>query len=489
MLSKLYGNFIYPAIVKNRRRVPLPYSIGYAPTYGEALYIAILVLANVLAASLGHNTFSPTTSYPQPSRWAITASIANRCGMLAITNFMILALMAGRNNILLWLTNWQHSTYLLLHRWVAYFCILEALVHSLIFLARSIKNHNHAERIKSTYWIWGCVATVSFSAIFLFSQLPIRQRMYEVFLVSHVILALLALVSVWQHIWYKFTRDYGSFGFDFWIWMTVSFWALDHLIRYLRIAKNGMGKAEITVLDDEYIQINVRDIEVEGHVYLYFPTLTWRFWESHPFSVYASAIPDRTEESESVSPTSSRSQENVFSDNEKNIPNVHIESAKYKKHQHLHPGFSLLVRTMDGTTKHLRNRVSLPVLVEGSYHRPRVPSPACRLICVAGGVGITAVLPTFTAHQGSKKLYWGSRTRAMVEVVEPHLEDADTEILVGSRLDLQSILEDELAGPGEDVVVQVCGPASMTDDVRATLLTFVKKGERNIRLDDESFGW
>jgi hypothetical protein len=491
IMSKIYGSFIYPAIIRHRRRVPLPFSVGYAPSYGEAIYITLLISANIFAASIGYQTFQPTLNYAEGSPWELAGYFANRCGMLSLANFMVLALMAGRNNILLWLTNWPHSTYLLLHRWVAYCCILEAVLHSLVWLCRAtMSNHNHAERVKSQYWIWGIIATVSFSLILFTSILPIRQRQYELFLACHVILALLAVVGVWQHIWFKFTRDFGSYGFEVWIWLTIAFWALDHIIRYLRIAKNGIGKAEIIVLDNEYIQINVRGIEVEGHVYLYFPTLSWRSWENHPFSVYASALSDQAKTSNSSSLNSPRSQANSLNEDiEKKLPSLHVETVAKNNQQNLYPGFSLLIRTMGGSTSRLRLRQSLPVLVEGSYHTPKPPSPHCRLVAVAGGVGITAVLPTLKAHQGSKKLYWGSRVHSLVDVVAPHLANVEVELAVERRLDLRSILENELEGPGCDVVVQVCGPSGMADEVRAIVSAYVRKGERIIHLDDESFGW
>jgi NAD(P)H-flavin reductase len=129
------------------------------------------------------------------------------------------------------------------------------------------------------------------------------------------------------------------------------------------------------------------------------------------------------------------------------------------------------------------------VLVEGSYHKPKPPSPHCHLVAVAGGVGITAVLPTLKAHQGSKKLYWGSRAQSLIDQVAPYLANTEVEISVGRRLDLPTILTEELKGSGSDVVVLVCGPSEMADEVRAIVSTYVRKGERNIHLEDESFGW
>ncbi|KAF2672133.1 hypothetical protein BT63DRAFT_445999 [Microthyrium microscopicum] len=490
VLSKIYGTFIYPAMIRNKRRVPLPFSIGYAPTYGEGIYIVIIIFANVLAAGIGFKSFSPSTNYPQPSGWEIAVYFGNRCGMLALVNFMILALFAGRNNILLRITNWPHATYLLLHRWIAYCCIMEAVLHSIVWVSRAtLSTHNHSQRVRATYWQWGIVGTLSFSLIFMTSILPIRQRMYELFLAGHVILAAAALLAVWQHIWYKYTRDLGSHGYEIFIYFTLAFWVLDHVMRVLRIAKNGIGKAEITIVDDDYIQIDVRNIEVEGHVYLYFPTLSWRVWENHPFSVYASALPDQ---SKSPNPNSPReSEKSSFSEDiEKRPGGLQIETVTQTiQPGTLIPGFSLLVRGMGGTTRHLRNRKSLVVLVEGSYHCPKPPPPHCRLIAIAGGVGITAVLPTLRHHLGPKKLYWGCRTPALVDQVSPHLANIDKKLSVSQRLDLPAVLFQELQGPGVDVVVMVCGPSEMADEVRGIVSAYVRKGERHIILEDESFGW
>jgi len=52
----------------------------------------------------------------------IAVYVSNRLGLLSFADLPLLMLYAGRNNILLWLTIWSHSTFLLLDRWVSYIC-------------------------------------------------------------------------------------------------------------------------------------------------------------------------------------------------------------------------------------------------------------------------------------------------------------------------------------------------------------------------------
>lgn len=40
--------------------------------------------------------------------------------------------------------------------------------------------------------------------------------------------------------------------------------------------------------------MDIPDVKATGYIYLYFPTLSWRFWENHPLSI-ASSVYERTE--------------------------------------------------------------------------------------------------------------------------------------------------------------------------------------------------
>ncbi|KAG8349651.1 hypothetical protein FVEN_g12116 [Fusarium venenatum] len=118
-----------------------------------------------------------------------------------------------------------------------------------------------------------------------FSILPIRRRLYDAFLASHVILSLLAMIGCILHMFYRYEWQWG---YQTWVWIAFVFWIFDRfLARPLRLMRNGVQQAQITLIDDDYLQVTVSRIRVKGHVYVYFPSLTWRVWENHPFLVAA----------------------------------------------------------------------------------------------------------------------------------------------------------------------------------------------------------
>jgi hypothetical protein len=132
-----------------------------------------------------------------------------RTGMLAFALLPILLLFAGRNNVLLWLTDWSHATYLLLHRWVARVFALQVVLHSLMALVLYKDTGAYPEEEKLEYWIWGAVGTVAVCVMLVGSALYVRRWSYEVFLVMHVVLAVFVVVGCWYHVELRFERKWG----------------------------------------------------------------------------------------------------------------------------------------------------------------------------------------------------------------------------------------------------------------------------------------
>src|SRR5690606_16696735 len=99
-------------------------------------------------------------------------------------------------------------------------------------------------------------------------------------------------------------------------------------VRLMRVMSSGLRMATVVPIgrgrvkgdegsgdDDEpvfeYLRFDVDGVVVpDGHVYAYFPTLTWKFWENHPFSVlstFTHGTSIATEELEKASNSSSAS--------------------------------------------------------------------------------------------------------------------------------------------------------------------------------------
>lgn len=174
-------------------------------------------------------------------------------------------------------------------------------------------------------------------------------------------------------------------------------------------------------------------------------------------------------------------------------------------------GITLYIRRCNGITRSLFNarKKAYPVFVEGPYHVLPIPDLAARpkLVAIAGGVGISTVLPIITSHalQGSTSLYWSSRSHSLVDHVDlSSLRAAGVRVhlRILDRWSMDEVLLAEVHGPeaSEEVTVIVSGPSQMADDVRAAVskcnnMASTRSRLRGdaaitkVRLVEECFSW
>lgn len=468
------------------------------PTRGQASFIAYLVLLNVLVCTVDYHTSAQPNSWFSDRSSQIITYLGDRTGVVSFANMALLLLYSSRNNLLLWLTDWSRTTYLLLHRWVGYIAIIEAVVHSLVLLYSYVDSGSYSAESKEPYWYWGIIATLSMCIIWPLSYLPVRRALYEFFLLSHIVLTILILVGCYLHIWYLYKHYWG---YEIWIYTAGAVWGLDRVIRVWRFLRHGVRKAQISLIDEDYVRVEIEGVVAHGHVFLYFPTLSWRFWENHPFSV-ASSFAGR------VIPTATPVQLTHVADEEKQ---VHVSSANSEMSAgsseaettaistRPRPLLTVLARVRGGLTASFARHVghSVPVLVESSYNNANEAAELNRcttLICIAGGVGISTVLPIMRTHPGSRaRLYGGLRNESLKHALASEISGLDIVYSIGSRLDLPSIIKEELSRKDEagDVGLVVSGPAGMADDVRRLVCEIGACGSsvRGLVFVDESFSW
>jgi hypothetical protein len=536
LVSQVNALLIDPPLVRSKHSAPI-WGIGTMPTRGQALFIAYLWLINIMLSSVGYDTIWPHSWYPDKGT-EIAGYVSNRLGILSFANLPLVALYSGRNNVLLWLTNWSHSTFLLLHRWVAFICMLQACLHSAIYLQVYVNSegYDYVTESRLPYWYWGIIGTLSLVVLIPVSVPPVRRRVYEAFLAGHIVLAILALVGCLLHILFRYQRQWG---YETWIYMAAAIWAFDRLARLARTIRAGVRRAYITIIDEDYYRVDIRGVSSTGHVYLHFPTLsTWRFWENHPFSVAGVAggpigLGDEEQEkgpalSDKLTDTGDKV--SVVCGGPNNYLSDLDVPATVAKEREIEIGSTFFIRKNDGITALLHNQGSsfaagIPVLVEASYgpgmtflqgHEVVPTSEFPNILCIAGGVGVTAVLPILdcanrlTHPIGTTKLYWGVRTRPLVRAVEEMLhipsdksgalKDVEEKrwgsvhvtLSVGQRLDLRAIIETELASSCGGTTVVVCGPPDMTDEVRCIVSGISRhatKGVSVARLVVECFSW
>ncbi|KAL3481257.1 ferric reductase like transmembrane component-domain-containing protein [Aspergillus californicus] len=490
------AKFVTPPLIGARHNVPYLWNTTMMPTRGQAFFLAYLVIINVVLCSVGIESARDSTWYKDRER-EIVSYVSNRAGYLSFANIPLLVLYSSRNNILLWVTDWSHSTYLLIHRWIALIAVIEACLHSAIYLQIYDFDGDHTSESQLPYWFWGIVGTLSMAVMVPASLLPIRQKFYELFLAWHVFFFLLSMIGCFLHIWYRYAWQWG---YENWIYMAFAIWGVDRVLRILRLARHGVLDAKITVVDDDYVKIVIRDVKAEGHVYLYLPTLTWRVWENHPFSILGDTLVCRADGPRSVSSSSLEDKEGPLKDPASNIVALNnTPSPTSHANRHYHDGLTLYVRTHTGITSRLSAQATLPALVETGYSPRSIlasePSSATNVLAFAGGVGVTVLPSILLQHRGYHKLFWASRSTALVESVRGSLGSdqfarLNPVLFTERRMHIPSILEGEAAGaPGVPVTVVVSGPAGMADEVRREVARVVRELGAVMTFVEESFSW
>lgn len=486
-------------------------------------------------------------------------------------------------------TDWPHATFLLLHRWLGYIAVIQGILHSVIFLYLAIESHQLHALCKGQAWAAGSVATIAMGVLVPLTSYTIRKRLYEAFLICHVFLSTAVILGIFLHIYYLFGTWTTEFSIH--VWGAIAFWVFERVIRIIRIGVRGFHTAQITVIDNDYIRIDLPDTQqVKGHVYLYFPTLTWRFWENHPFSVVSR---DQQTYSRGMDPDDSNNNSHVgiYRDNSqlddlwipispfqspfrplsltpvdfsslfmptpaahkaqlsKDLPNYtapttipgedtssvnltsttsirsivsstatlqepYPPSTVINSHAQERLSNCVYVRSFKGATRLLRRHLKLPVLIESGYG----PLPNRNildhdmLICIAGGVGITAILPHLQAWRKEHmklsktsrylssqnrpgppaKLYWGCRSAALVQALSKEIEGFDGDVVVGARLKCAEVLWREVSEAPDDfrVAIVVSGPRPMAEEVRKIAVQMGKmKRAWVVSLVDECFAW
>ncbi|EGY16424.1 ferric reductase transmembrane component 3 [Verticillium dahliae VdLs.17] len=373
--DKVRPYIAWQSLIGTYRVRPLEYLIGITPSIGHASYIAFMIILNVILTAVNYKSAQPTGWFSSQYQ-KILEYIIIRTGTLGFALAPLVILFAGRNNVLLWLSNWSHSTFMLLHRWIARIFGLQAIIHSITALALYVNNGTDSEELSLPYWIWGCVATVAVVIMLVASNL------------------------------------YRKFGYEMWLYAACAVWFFDRMMMHmLRVLKNGMRRFNIVNIDDDVVRVDIHGIRWAAgpgqHVYVYFPTLNrLRSWENHPFSVIPTAMlyGKARQSAASASPTGSS---NDVEKNER--ADVRIRPVTDGNNA----GLTLFIRKSTGLTEALTTNDNVLTLLDGPYpNSSNITAIQCdRLLLIGGGIGITALVPWIARHS-NVKLSWSVQDSA-----------------------------------------------------------------------------
>ncbi|GAB1312357.1 Ferric oxidoreductase domain-containing protein [Madurella fahalii] len=478
LLDKIKPYLVYPSLIGRYHVKPLPFLLGNAPTVGQGIYITVFGVLSAVLAAVGYQSGQPNAWFD--SQWKeISAYVLYRTGTLAFMLLPIVFLFASRNNVLLWLTTWSHSTYLLLHRWVARVFMLYVVIHSIIGL------RVYAHYAQTEWWIWGAVATLATVMLAIGSGLYVRAAQYELFLICHIVLSVFVVVGCWYHLfgWYASMGMSltDTWAYELWLYFAMAVWSFDRLFRVGRVLKNRARRAQVTDLGHGYFRVDIHGIRWGSapgrHAYVCFPTLDpLRPWENHPFSAIPTPILPH------------RGTPRIGKDEESQQCTA---LAKKPSNDHSNVGITFFIKQSTGITKRLRAHSSLLTLLDGPYSNGHTgPVLRCdRILLIAGGIGITSVLPWAYQHWNVKMVWSVSESaRCLTEAIDLS-GFANSEVRVGRRFDVDELVDGEAVTGWNRVGVVVSGPGSLCDDVRAAVARAGRRAKAVFELEVDAYSW
>ncbi|KZW04273.1 hypothetical protein EXIGLDRAFT_828184 [Exidia glandulosa HHB12029] len=437
----------------------------------------------------------------------------------------LIVALAGKNNIISFLTGISHEKLNVIHRAAARAIVILFWVHAMGRYANGLATFGGLE---TTWMKAGVMALVALSLSAIVSLRPIRNAAFEFFLISHIITIILFIAGGMVH--RPEVKDY--------FWPGFLVWGLDRGLRFGRVfffnmrwwrKDDKLTSGHVELIADNTIRLTVRrpmTWKAGQHAYIVMPSVSTFPFEAHPFTIASISAP--------VDGSASSGENDLV----------------------------FLIRGMSGFTKRLRDHAdskgqgSVACLVDGPYGYPPDLTTFTHSVLVAGGSGITYTLPLLldavrNAKAGKSAVrrilfIWAIRnptdlkwiSAALVSaiaaapehlVIEPRIyvtrangafpsltyseddlsissgdEDekkkgAETLLSVlraeAGRPDIQKLLLSEIeAAHGGRVSVDVAGPGALAKSVRAALRSeacgpsAVLKGGATVSLHVETFG-
>ncbi|KAK5065289.1 hypothetical protein LTR84_001127 [Exophiala bonariae] len=298
---KLFPASLYATLAATTREIysaSLPtYHLGWlklrSPLAGKvAVVLSYLITVVVMCFYM----------YETEDQWS-WENIAYRCGCIAQAQLPLVFLLAGKQNIIGYLTGMSYERLNWLHRWVARILWLTATFH-LMFWFRSwarydyIKVKMSKDRLTQTGFASWCILT----ALVAFSFAPIRRFNYEVFIISHVVLFAGLLGAIYTHVTYGQTYIWfcvGIFFFDRVARLAVTAFANLSFLHRKSPGRHWLwaNRATLTPLPGDVTRITIDKPVLRWtpgqHVFLSCHTVVPL--QSHPFSIASLPSDDKLE--------------------------------------------------------------------------------------------------------------------------------------------------------------------------------------------------
>ncbi|EAW07008.1 ferric reductase family protein [Aspergillus clavatus NRRL 1] len=393
----------------------LPQVFGRTTRF-NLLVLAILCVYLIIFSFVGiiyKTWYSPVSGHPNLRQTRVgMGPWADRVGVLAYALTPLAVLLATRESLLSLLTGIPYHHFNFLHRWLGYVIYAQSVLHTLGWIIIEGRLYQPQPTTWTTfiaqeYMIWGVVALILLSfLVFASTKTCIRWTGYEFFRKSHYVVAMLYVGACWGH-WAQLS-----------CWMIASLvvWLLDRAARLLRtailhVSAGGQSsarslqipRADMTCFpsaeDGDVVRLDFDHAHAPWalgqHFYLCFPELS--IWQSHPMTPSSLPAPG---------------------------------------HRQRH---SYLIRAKGGLTKHLaaltQRQTSTPIVLSGPYGQSIAADRTddINILCVAGGTGVTFVLPLLLSlvrgdhaaspRRGLLEFIWIVRRRADIDWIRSEMDE------------------------------------------------------------------
>ncbi|KAL2202002.1 hypothetical protein CC79DRAFT_1280680 [Sarocladium strictum] len=506
-LSLIKRHVLYAPVLSKRHNREIQLSsavnVGTLPTRFQLLFLAAYLATNVAFCVI---------AIPFAGDYeAATTALRNRSGALATANMIPLFILAGRNNPLISILGISFDTYNLMHRWLGRIVVLEAVVHTLAHFAKGNWSMGSLQAaVTVPYLMWGFIATCAFVGLSIQAWSPIRHAFYEAFKLLHIALAALAIVGLWLHLHLLELRQLK------YLYPVVAVWGIDRSWRVLRVLRQSIGRTRqtsiIEALPGNACRVTMTlarpwNAQPGQHAYLYMPKLS--FWQSHPFSV-------------------------AWVDGADDVDRDRLASHRQDLANMEKMRISFIIRARTGFTNKLyqkavaapNGKLETTCFVEGPYGVKHPLDSYGSLVLFAGGVGITHQVPYVrdlvagfaegTVATRKILLVWTIQSPEHLEWIRPWMTEilgmerrrdilrimlfvsqprstkeihspSSTVQMFPGRPNISTILSMEQEQQVGAMAVSVCGPGTLSDEVR--LAVRARQNRSNMDFIEEAFSW
>ncbi|GAA6062121.1 hypothetical protein JCM10212_000875 [Sporobolomyces blumeae] len=412
----------------------------------------------VLAVSLEWDRHSPSTS-----TWNTIHVVALRCGFMSLAQLPAVIALTGRNSLVQFLTGIEYQHLRFAHKLLAMWTTILGVIHTFDATFANFKyfGGNGVDKLYLHNYL-GQTGIVMIVGLFLCVAFAfVRRRCYEVFLVSHVVGAIMMLVGIILHVP----------ALKVWLYVPIAFWVFERLARLVQLVSIDL----LTRFEFRAPLVKARATSIEGAVVLRVPYKgKWQAGQ-HAYLKF-------------LDPSLIRSPQTYLQSHPFSISNVPSCSEPDDEGRH---DMLFVMRTRKGMTKVLAERLAasptgaadLWMTVEGPYGGSIDTEQFHEILLVAGGAGISHVMSLLAdiLHKARTSYACAKRVKVIwtVQNIEQSiwtlselLNSAKTAFEAGVELQIELYVSRGMAAPSPqtvDLLVKELPPPPHLEQRRASM--------------------